>query len=485
VGDSLGREIKGKHFSDNDEKVFAERLRNETKILMGLFQNNSFEKFETPMCGLEIEAWLVDQDFLPSPVAEPFLNDLSDPLVVPEISKFNFEINTDPLPLQGNVFNHFHQNIEDTWKKIQLSAKEYNSRALSIGSLPTLRKNMLSLDHLYPNKRYFALNKRILDFRRENEFKLEIKGREEISESFKSIMLEAAATSFQIHLQVPQEKARDFYNCSILASPFMAAICANSPFLFGKDLWSETRIPIFEQSICTKNYKRKEGRWATRVTLGNGYVKESLFELFLDNLDGYPPLLPELLDDEPSRLAHLRLHNGTIWRWNRPILGFNNEGVPHLRIEHRVPPSGPTTTDMVANMAFYIGLTHFLVDHDTPLWDEIPFETARENFYGACKNGLSAQIKWRGKEINIQKAMLDIFIPGAKNALLKLGVHRHCLERYFDDVLVPRALAGQNGSSWQQAFISTHGHRYQELLEEYYSYQEQDIPVHNWKCPTL
>ena len=335
------------------------------------------------MCGLEAESWIVDKNFLPNPIADKFLTEVNNPLVVPEISKFNFEINTDPLVLEGSFLSCYHQNLRRTWDNCQSEAQKLGARALLIGSLPTLRKYMLSLEYLYPNKRYFALNDSILKLRKQDEIVVDIKGKEELRETFTDVMLEAATTSLQIHLQVSQKDAKRFYNASILASSFAAAISANTPFLFGKTLWSETRIPIFEQSIHVDSYTRAAGRNARRVTLGGGYIRESMFELFLNNLDGYPVLLPDHHDEDPNWLSHVRLHNGSIWRWNRPIIGINKNGTPHLRIEHRVPAAGPTLSDMVANLGFYLGTVHYLAGEE--LEETVTFEQARENFYEACE----------------------------------------------------------------------------------------------------
>jgi len=476
----MGQDISTVNFTPEDERLFGQRLRNETKILMSWFQNNSFEDPELPMVGLEAESWIVDKNFLPNPVADKFLASVDNHLVVPEISKFNFEMNTDPHFMKGSFLSRHHQELKKTWDRCQNVAESLGSRTLLIGSLPTLRKYMLRLEYLYPNKRYFALNDTILKMRQNEEIVIDIKGKEELRETFSDVMLEAATTSLQIHLQVAQKDAKRYYNASILASSFVAAISANTPFLFGKTLWSETRIPIFEQSIHLNNYTRSGGRNANRVTLGGGYIRESMFELFLNNLDGYPVILPDNISDDPNWLSHLRLHNGSIWRWNRPIIGINKNGRPHLRIEHRVPAAGPTISDMIANLAFYLGTVNYLASEE--LENTIPFEQARDNFYESCKYGFNAQIHWRNGKEDMQKVLRDEILPRGKKALVEMGVDLGDLEYYYDDILLPRALKGQNGSNWQRAFINTNGPRFQELLELYYENQESDIPVHLWQA---
>jgi hypothetical protein len=56
------------------------------------------------------------------------------------------------------------------------------------------------------------------------------------------------------------------------------------------------------------------------------YARESILECFEANRTRYPVLLPAVMDEPPESLAHLRLHNGTIWRWNRPLIGFDEQG---------------------------------------------------------------------------------------------------------------------------------------------------------------
>ncbi|MBT5717599.1 MAG: glutamate--cysteine ligase, partial [Opitutae bacterium] len=345
----MGQEVKGKSFTQADFDVFSKKVKEETSIILKHFDKRNFVTPDVPLCGLEMEAWLINDDSLPNPIAETFLKKIDNPLIVPEISQFNFEINTDPMLLQGKVFSNFHKNLKETFSNCRKVAKSLDSEAMFIGSLPTIRKYMLDLEYIYPNMRYYALNEQIISMRHKENMSVEIKGIEELEETFNSIMLECAATSFQLHLQIDPLRGKEFYNASLLASPFMASVSANSPFLFGKSLWSETRIAIFEQAVKLDSYKENRGKLANRVSFGSGYVKSCISEIYQENLN-YSILLPECFEDDPQEMNHLNFHNGTIWRWNRPVIGLTSEGKPHLRIEHRVPSSGPSITDMVADM---------------------------------------------------------------------------------------------------------------------------------------
>jgi hypothetical protein len=307
-----------------------------------------------------------------------------------------------------------------------------------------------------------------------------IERKDSINVTHQSVITECAATSMQIHFGVFQETAAKYYNASIVASAFIAATAANSPFLYGQEVWDESRIPIFEQSVNLKCFRTKDGELATRVGLGNGYIRNSLLELFLENLDGYPIMLPEVYDTDPQWLEHLRLHNGTIWRWNRPLIGLSKQGNPTLRLEFRVPSAGPTIRDSIANMAFQIALTHYLFSIED-LEQKLPFESAKRNFYDSAKFGLDAQIMWIDKKKhNIQEFILNTLMPHLPKALINLGFGQYEANLYLIDTIKPRVLGGQNGASWQKGFVHTHGCRFQELMEQYNKNQQTNTPVHQW-----
>ena len=198
-------------------------------------------------------------------------------------------------------------------------------------------------------------------------------------------MLEAATTSLQLHLQIPPDQAARYYNAAIILSGPMVAATSNSPYLFGKHLWEETRIPLFEQSVSIGSHKNSKTVNFKRVSLGTGFATTSLLECFLENRDHFPVVLPVKYDEPPENLAHLRLHNGTIWRWNRPLIGFDSEGQPHLRIEHRAIPAGPSIIDTVANAAFFTGMMANLVDSTTPPEQNLSFAQTQKNFYEAAQ----------------------------------------------------------------------------------------------------
>jgi len=293
----------------------------------------------------------------------------------------------------------------------------------------------------------------------------------------------STATTFQIHLQVPPQLAVRAYNASIIASAPLVAVSANSPYLFGHDLWAETRIPLFEQSVEVGGYEENAHGPMRRVSFGSGYARASLQEVFTENLDHFPALLPVLFDEPPERLAHLRLHNGTLWRWNRPLIGFTSSPQgdrPHLRIEQRVVPAGPTIADTVANAAFFYGLCQALSQRDEGAETRLPFTTARDNFYAAARHGLDAQLTWLdGNKQPVQSLLLKTLLPLAAQGLETQGIERNEAEHYLG-IIESRVKNACNGAAWQRAYVARHGPDMQALLAAYLERQHNGVAVHEW-----
>jgi hypothetical protein len=476
----MGRDIPDGNFTPEHFKEFQHRLREESRLLMRLFKEDMFESTEG-VCGLELEGWLVDSNYQPSASNEEFLKRVTSPLVCHELSKFNFEINSDPHKLGGHLLNTMETELKQLWHHCHCHAAEMDTNILAIGILPTIKSEMLTMKNISSCPRYSALNKQILKLRGDEPVNICIEGNESLFLKRHDIMMEAAATSLQIHLQVNQEEAGRYYNTAqVLAAP-MTAVAANSPYLLGKDLWEESRIPTFEQAVPVASFRDSHGENIGRVTFGTGYIRSSIMEIFLENLDGYPVLLPQLFDEEEKLLSHLRFHNGTIWRWNRPLIGFNEEGLPHIRIEHRVTAAGPSITDTIANIGLFLGLLRYYVNRDDPLESQISFETSKGNFYQASQFGLSSKIKWiEGAESTIRSLFLDSLLPNARDGLLQSGFDEKEVSYYIDEVLGNRIRSGQNGAVWQKSYMKKHGGCFAEMTHAYYENQKQNIPVYKW-----
>ena len=306
-----------------------------------------------------------------------------------------------------------------------------DSQLVMIGILPTVRDEDLTMGNISASKRYQALNDQVLRLREGRPLELDIHGHE------------------------------------VLRTQHMVAVSANSPYLFGKQLWDETRIPLFEQSVELGGYEPGAHGPMRRVTFGSGYVRESVFELFHENLEHYPVLLPMLFDSDISEMNHLRLHNGTLWRWNRPLIGIDENGY-HLRIEHRVVPAGPSIIDGVANAAFYYGLAYFLSHRPTAPESQLPFEFARDNFYHAAQHGL-----------DMQTLILDTLLPMAQRGLEQLNIDQRDIDLYLGTIET-RTKNNCNGAAWQRAFVAKYGLNMQDLTKAYLEHQNSGVPVHDW-----
>ena len=477
----MGRDISKTRFTEVDLTRFKQKLLEEYRILADWFQNGALNRRED-LCGFELEAWLVDRDFLPAPKNEAFLSRIAHPLVVPELSQFNFEINSTPQHIEESIFSKMENELQEVWRLCEANAEAVESSILAIGILPTIRDDMLTLDHMTHISRYFALNDRVFHMREGQAIELNIQGRDHLNVVHQDVMLEAVTTSLQIHLQVSAEDAVRFYNTSQILSAPMVAVAANSPYLFGKDLWDETRIPVFEQAVYMDCCRDSMDEPFHRVTFGSGYARETILEPFLENLELYPVLLPQVFDEPPELLSHLRLHNGTIWRWTRPLIGMDHDGTPHIRIEHRAPGAGPSLKDVIANIAFFVGLMSYFSRQKIPLEEQIPFDRAEENFYQAARKGLSAQIRWTDQKTwDMQTLLEEILIPAARKGLRKCGIVEEDISCYIDGIIQNRVRTGQNGASWQRAFIAAHGPDFQNMTRAYFENQKQNIPVHEWK----
>jgi hypothetical protein len=476
----VGSDISKNSFAPADFKEFNRLLRSETSLLKRWFKEGIFEK-SGMVAGFELETWLVDKKYKPTAINEEFLDCLNNPLVGPELSRFNVELNSTPHPLKGKFLDSLKDELTDTWVQCRACASDLKSDLVMIGVLPTLKKNRLTLKNMSPLQRYRALNEQIFKLKRGRPMKLDIQGNDHLKTSHKDVMLESGATSLQVHLQVNPEVATRYFNASLILSAPLVALAANSPFLFGKDLWDETRIPLFEQAVGVGSFRDKTNRVIKRVTFGNDYIQKTLLELFIENQDGYPVLLPTTSEGEKSQMAHLRLHNGTIWRWNRPLIGIGPKGHAHLRIENRVSAAGPTIPDLTANMAFFLGLVHELATCKDVPEKQLAFDLSKKNFYAAAKDGLRANITWLDhKAGTMRDLLLEVLLPQAQRGLEKLGTDKEDIEFYLNYILQERVSNSQNGAAWQRRFVDKHGRKFQNMMAKYIEYQHRSIPVHEW-----
>ena len=472
----MGQEINRTAFDAADFDRFHDRLRAETGYLADIAAQGLLSR-DGYVIGFEVEAWLLDHGFYPKPDNERFLAALDHPLAVPELSRFNVELNCEPLALTGNALARANAALTDLWRHCNHVAHGMDVNMVMIGTLPIIRDADLTLANMTPQRRYAALNAEILRRRDGRPLSVDISGEEHLVSEHRDVMLEAAATSFQIHLKTPAALAHRFYNASIMASAPLLAAAVNAPFLFRKSLWQETRIPLFEQAVGVTNRAGTHGR----VTFGTGYLESSMVEALTENLAAYPVLLPMLFDEPEHTLAHLRLHNGTVWRWNRPLVGFEADGTAHLRIEHRPLPAGPTIIDMIANTAAYVGLVRQMVDSGFDERAGLSFSDATANFYAAARDGLEAEVVWPEAGLTkVRDLLLDNLIPAARRGLDAFGIAAADRDLYLG-IVEARVRSGQTGAAWQRAELSRRNGDFRDMMASYCDRQRGGAPVHQWE----
>lgn len=469
----MGQEVNSSRFNKHDFSRFRQRLNEETALLSKYFQKDMFCR-EHCKGGFEIEACLVDPDMLPAARNVEYIKKLNNPMVVPELALFNVELNSSPQKLSGHALESMFQELDRNLNICKEVADTMAIQLVMTGILPTIRDTDLSMANISEMNRYYALNNEILKLRDGRPLYLNIKGEDSLALAHYDVMLEAATTSFQVHMQIDAIRSARYYNAAVIASAPIVAACANSPFLFGKHLWHETRIPLFEQAVEVGQPDK------LRVTFGNGYIRGSIMECFEENITRYPVLIPGNTDDDISKFSHLRFHNGTIWRWNRPLIGFDDKGSIHLRLEHRVIPAGPAAVDSIANAALFYGYSSHLVNRKTPPENELEFDDARDNFYRCARYGLEADITWSNKKIlKVDRFLIDEVIPAAREGLSILGIDEQAVKKYLD-IIEDRVRSGQNGAVWQTRYVRTNAVDMALMCRAYLHNQQQGIPVHEW-----
>lgn len=475
----MGDEIRSSCFREEDYDRFYQSLEQETQELAHLFEQGAFTDDE-PMCGIEQEAWIVNKAFYAEPENKYLIESMQSPLLSPELAQFNIELNVTPQLLGAKGLQTIHEDLLSLWKQCDAKLEQKGLHMMMVGILPTLRDQELLVDNMSQLNRYYALNEQVMKARKGKPLCLDIVGKEHLRSIHSDVMLESAATSFQIHRQIPFKNSVRYFNASVILSAPLVAVGANSPFLFFKNIWEETRIPLFEQAVDVGGYGNASAGPMKRVSFGTGYARNSLMEFFKENLNHFPVLLPEQFSSDSSELKHLRMHNGTIWRWNRPLIGFNEKKQPHLRVEQRVASAGPTIVDEMANAVFFYGLQEFYANLETAPETQLDFSQAKSNFYSAAQHGLEAKVNWlNGTNSTVASLILNELLEQSRNGLNRLGVDQNSIKEYLE-IIEQRTISRQNGANWQKRYVQKYNCTMRELAEQYWINQIREKPVHEW-----
>ncbi len=489
----MGEEVGPRTFTREDRQRYRDKVHRCLDVFARMLAESRFD-FDTPMTGMEVELNLIDAEGQPALLNTEVLALIDHPHFVQELGRFNLEINVPPRSLLGDGAATYESEVREQLNTANERALKAGAGMAMMGILPTLHPGLLTHEAISTNPRYALLDEQMLLARGE-DLHIDIRGGPESLETYAdSIAPEAACTSVQFHLQVSPDDFAQNWNAAQALASVQVALGANAPYFLGQELWRETRIAVFTQATDTRPAELKAQGVRPRVWFGERWIT-SVFDLFEENSRYFSALLPVIEDEDPvaeleagntPSLQELRLHNGTVWRWNRPVYDVVG-GLPHLRVENRVLPAGPTVVDILANGAFYYGALRQLAEADRPVWSQMSFAAAEENFTAAAIRGLETDVFWPGSgEVPITELVLRRLLPLAHEGLRSWGVNDEIRERLLG-IIEGRCIAGVNGATWQVDAV----HRFEEggldrwealrrMTVEYVARMHTNEPVHTW-----
>src|SRR3954452_14474317 len=486
----MGEEVEAQEFSRADRTRHREKVRRNLDVFARMLREARFDT-DDPMTGLEMELNLVDEQGDPALKNAEALEAIAHRDFQTELGQFNIEINVPPAKLREGGLTTFEDNLRRSLNDAESKSAPVGAHMVMIGILPTLAEGHMSLDSISANPRYRLLSEQILNARGE-DITIAISGAERLRTSADSIVPEAVCTRTQFHVQTSPDQFAAYWNAAHAIAAVQLAVAANSPYLLGKELQLETRIALFEQATDTRSEELKAQGVRPRVWFGERWIT-SVFDLFEENVRYFPALLPVTDDEDPlavledggtPNLPELRLHNGTIYRWNRPVYDVAG-GVPHLRVENRLLAAGPTVADTIANAAFYFGLVRSLAESERPLWSQMSFSAAEENFHVAACQGMDAQVYWPGVgQVRATELVLRRLLPMARDGLAEWGVDGATSDRLLG-IIEQRCLLGTNGAEWfvRRMHRRSDMKRFDALratLLEYRELMHTNEPAHTW-----
>lgn len=477
-------------FSDEQKARFSSHLLADLAALELLLKQGKIEKGVTRI-GAEQEFCLIDSTGRPSTQALEILDKIQDEHFTSELALYNLEINLDPIKLEGKALTQMLSQLNSLLALAKEKADELDQDILLVGILPSISKRELEEEYMTPLPRYQALNERFKQLKR-GDFSLFLTGVDELSIQHDSVLFEACNTSFQMHLQIDPDDFCASYNWAQAISGACLAISCNSPLLLGRELWAETRIGLFQQSIDSRpsTYALKEQ--LARVTFGHAWAEGDVIDYFKNEIASYRVILGKEIEGnsleavkngEVPKLAALNLHNGTIYRWNRPCYGSSN-GKAHLRIENRYISAGPSTLDEIANLAFWVGLMMGRPLKYDAIHECMNFSDAKANFINAARVGKRAQMSWMGSDVTAEDLVMEELLPIAKAGLKKAGIDAEDIELYLG-IIVGR-VQGNTGAEWMiKNFRSLKpgnrsDHAILDLVKNMHYFQTKGLPIHQW-----
>jgi len=480
------------HVDEKKSHAFMKALLEDLRALAFMLEDGRFESGVTRI-GAEQEMFLIDRYLRPAPVSLQVLERANDARLTTEIARFNLEANLNPLELRDDCFSRMEQELNELIDQARKAAATDNADVLLSGILPTLQKSDLTLDNLTPIARYHELDRGVIRLRG-GPLSIHIKGLDELHLTHDNIMMESCNTSFQVHYQSNANEFANQYNIAQAITAPVLAVAVNSPLLFGQRLWQETRVALFQHSTDERSRPQLARNQPTRVSFGDRWLRNSVVELFHDQITRFRPIMIIEPDENPfavlargetPSLSALRLHNGTVWRWNRACYGMTG-GVPHLRIENRALPSGPTVVDEIANAAFFSGLMAALPQSYGDIARRMAFDDAKMNFFRAARHGLDAQFQWiDGQSYGASRLILDHLLPLARQGLTDAQVASQDIDKYLG-IIEERARSRQTGASWMMKSLSAmEGSTSKDacqrnLTSSMLASQKKGQPVHRW-----
>jgi CBS domain-containing protein len=487
-----GENGKGVRLGPEATRAFTKALLRDLRAFERMLEADRFES-GVRRIGAEQEMFLVNKGWRPAPVALELLEELGDPFTT-ELALYNLEANLQPKLLSGSCFSELEVELSSVLDRARGAASRSGADVVLAGILPTLLRSDVTIDSITPKERYHALNEALKKLRAGEPYRLRIEGIDELYIEDDSVILESCNTSFQVHLQVGADEFADVYNVAqVVAAPAMAA-AVNSPILFGRHLWDETRIALFQQAVDARSGTVHVRELSPRVRFGERWLDHSVIELFQDDIARFRVLLAIDVDEDPivvlrkggaPKLEALQLHNSTVYRWNRPCYGVTN-GTPHLRIECRLFPAGPSVIDEVSNAAFWSGFVLGAREAYGDVRERIDFAEAKANFLAAALHGLEAGFRWLdGRTVSARELILEEALPLARAGLARSGVGSDEIDRYLG-VIEKRVENGMTGSRWvlkSLAGMKSAGSRAQRLsaiTAGMIARQRSGLPCHEW-----